>query len=56
MKTEKIKTIKVKASSEYDVLIGENLIDSIGELMGGVIKKCKVVIKSRRYALILTSL
>lgn len=39
-----ISKIHVKASGEYDVLIGDNLINSAGELISKVIKPCKVAI------------
>lgn len=39
-----ISKIHVKASGEYDVLIGDNLINSAGELISKVIKSCKVAI------------
>ena len=36
--------IRVKASSEYDVLVGRGLIDICGELVGKVIKPCRAAL------------
>lgn len=44
MKTNKIQTIRVKTSSEYDVLIGENLIQDVGSLVGNISQQCKVAL------------
>ncbi len=41
-----IKEITVKTSSEYQVLIGKNLIDSAGELIREVLVPCKVAVIS----------
>ena len=39
-----MRTIKVNASTPYDILIGNGLLDSCGELCAKVIKPCKVCI------------
>lgn len=39
-----MRTIHIAASTEYDVLIGEGLIDKSGELTARVVKPCKCVI------------
>ncbi len=44
MKTNNTKTICVKASTKYDVVIGENLIENVGEYVSKVIKECKVAL------------
>ncbi len=41
-----MKTVKVKTSTEYDVLIGENLLECTGELVAKVKKPCKAAIIS----------
>ena len=41
-----MKTIKVNASTEYDVLIGTDLLKKLGDLVGGVCKTQTVVIVS----------
>ncbi len=42
--TNNVKVIKVKASTEYDVLIGENLIQECGTHVSRVIKPCKIAL------------
>lgn len=44
--TNNIKKITVKTSSEYEVLIGENLIDSAGNLISDVLSPCKIAVIS----------
>lgn len=44
MTNENLRIIRVKASTEYDVLIGENLIEKAGELIKGVLKDCKIAL------------
>ena len=44
MKTDCIKTIRIKASTEYDVLIGKNLIQNAGEYISQKLEPCKVAI------------
>lgn len=41
-----MKTVKVKTSTEYNVLIGENLLECMGELVAKVKKPCKAAIIS----------
>ena len=41
-----MRTIHVTASKEYDVLIGEGLLDKCGELTAKVVRPCKCVIVS----------
>ncbi len=41
-----MKTVKVKTSTEYEVLIGENLLESTGGLVAKVKKPCKAAIIS----------
>ena len=41
---EKIKKITVKASGEYDVLIGKGLLHSSGELIKEVLNPCKIAV------------
>lgn len=42
--TNNLQKIHVKASGEYDVLIGSNLIYQVGELIKSVISKCKIAV------------
>ena len=39
-----LKTIRVRASIEYDVIIGRNLISNAGKYISKVLKKCKVAV------------
>ncbi len=39
-----LKTVKVKASGEYEILIGRGLLESAGEFISGVIPKCKIAL------------
>ena len=44
MQINEWKKIRVKASSEYDVIIGHDLIKRAGDLIEGVIKPCKIAV------------
>lgn len=39
-----MQAVKVKASLEYDVLIGKNILSDAGRLVSGVVNKCKLAL------------
>ena len=39
-----MRTVHIDASTQYDVMIGENLIDRAGELTARAMKPCKCAI------------
>ncbi len=43
-KTNEIKRIRVKTHTEYDVLIGKNLLENAGKLIREVVSPCKIAV------------